>query len=256
MPMNRRDFLPVAGAVPMLLLGQEPQQPEAGPAAEHGMALLRRMQAALGGAERLMAVRDVDWTTVGKTWTAAGEPGPDATRRIRWIRPNILRKDQRVGEVIVSYFFDGEGGWELIPDAGLIELKDRELEFVRGEAGGFYPGKWLPDRNPRLRVTAGGPDIVRVTKRGAERGKDFVVDPESGLPLHALATPLSGKPTTGYRRVGQRLEFVEWQTVDGIKWPHKLRNFHDDVMLVELTTTAIVINSGLEIVELSRKPPR
>jgi hypothetical protein len=217
------------------------------------MVLLHRMQAALGGAERLASVRDVDWTTVGKTWKGSGEPGPDATRRIRWIHPNILRKDQRIGDAIVSYFFDGEGGWELVPNLGLIELKERELEFVRGEAGGFL-SKWLPDRDPRLQVVSGGPDTIRTTKTGAERGKDIVIDHVSGLPVRTLGTPLSGKPTTGYRRVGQRLEFVEWQTVDGIKWPHKLRNFHDDAMLVELITSAIVINSGLDPVELSRKP--
>ncbi len=254
-PMNRRDLLFIAGVAPMLLRGQSTQQPGATPAAEQGMALLRRMQAALGGAERLVAVRDVDWTAAGKTWKASGEPGPGATRRIRWIRPNILRKDQRVGDVIVSYFFDGEGGWELVPDAGLMELKGRELAFVRGEAGGFYPSKWLPDRDPRLRVASGGPDIIRITRKGAESGKDIVVDQESGLPLQILGTPLSGKPATGYRRVRQRLEFVEWRTVGGIKWPHKLRNFHDGALLVELTTSTIAINSGLDLVELSRKPP-
>ena len=105
-------------------------------------------------------------------------------------------------------------------------------------------------------MASGGPDIIRITRSGAERGKNIVLAQESGLPLRISGTTLSGKPTTGYRRVGKRLEFVEWQTVGGIQWPHKLRNFHDDALLVELTTTAIVINSGLEIVELSRKPPR
>lgn len=252
--MKRRDILLAAGFTPMLLRGQNDRPPKATLAEEQGMALLRRMQTALGGTERLTAVRDVDWIALGKTWKASGEPGPDATRRIRWIHPNILRKDQHVGDVTVSHFFDGEGGWELVPDAGLIDLKGRELEFVRGEAGGFYPQKWLPDRDPGLRVVAVGPDTIRITKKGVERGKDIVVDPKSGLPLRTLGTPLSGKPTTAYGRVGQRLEFVEWQTVDGIKWPRKLRNFHDGAMLVELTTSAITINSGFDLVELSRKP--
>ena len=52
--MKRRDLLAAAVAAPMLLRGQTHEQ---------GIALLRKMQAALGGVERLVAVRDVDWTT-------------------------------------------------------------------------------------------------------------------------------------------------------------------------------------------------
>lgn len=252
--MKRRDLPLAAGFTPMLLRGQNDLPPETTLTEEQGMALLRRMQFALGGTERLVAVRDVDWTAAGKTWKAAGEPGPDATRRIRWIRPNILRKDQRVGDVIVSYFFDGERGWKFVPDAGLIDLKEKELEFVRGEANGFYPQKLLPDRDPGLRVTAVGTDTIRITKKEVERGTDIVVDLNSGLPLRTFGSPRSGTATTNYGRVSQRLEFVEWQTVAAIKWPHKLRNFHDGAMLVELTTSAITINSGLDLVELSRKP--
>jgi hypothetical protein len=196
----------------------------------------------------------VDWTAVAKTWNTSGVPGPEFTRRIRWIRPNIFRKDQRGGKIAVSYFFDGQGGWEIIPDGGLMELKGRELEFVRGEAGGFYPTKWLPDRDSRLQIDSGGPGIIRITRDGSDRAKDIVVHPESGLPLRIFGTPLSGTPATTYRRVRQRLEFVAWQTLDGIKWPHKLLNFHDDVKLAEITTSAIKINSGLDLADLSRKP--
>ena len=212
------------------------------------------MQAALGGAEHLVAVRDVDWTISGKTWNQSGAPGPDVTRRIRWIRPNIFRKDQRAGNMVVKYFFDGEGGWELVPDGGLLELKGRELDFVRGEAGGFYPRKWLPDRDSRLHITSGGPGVIRVTRQGSTRGKDIVVDRKSGLPLRIIGTTLSGKATTAYQRIGKRLEFVEWRTVEGIKWPLKLFNFHEDSKVAEITTTAIEINSGLERSELSSKP--
>ncbi len=243
--MKRRDLLAAAVAAPMLLRGQTHEQ---------GIALLRKMQAALGGVERLVAVRDVDWTTAVKTWKASGAPGPNATRRIRWIRPNILRKDQRVGDVAVSYFFGGKGGWEIVPDLGLMELKGRELKFVRGEAGGFYPNKWLPDRDARLQVGYGGPGIIRITRDGSDFAKDLVVDPGSGLPLRISATSLSGTPATTYRRIRQRLEFIEWQTVEGIKWPHKLLNFHDDVKRAEITTSVIKINSGLDFSELSRKP--
>ena len=253
--LRRRDLLATAMGAPMLLRGQTQRTNPAPAMHEQGLALLRRMQAALGGIEGLLAIRDVDWTAAVKTWKRSGAPSPDATRRIRWIRPNILRKDQRIGEVAVSYFFDGKGGWEIVPDVGLMDLKGRELEFVRGEAGGFYPNKWLPDRDTRLRVGSAGPDIIRISRDGSKAAKDLVVDPEFGLPVRISSEHLSGKPTTTYRRIRQRLEYIGWQTVDGIKWPHKLLNFHDDVKLAEITTSAIEINSGLDVRELARKPP-
>ena len=252
--MKRRDLFTVAVAAPMLLRGQTQRTNTAPARHKEGMALLRRMQAALGGVERLVAVRDVDWNAAVKTWKASGAPGPNATRRIRWIRPNILRKDQHIGDAAISYFFDGTGGWEIVPDRGLMELKGRELEFVRGEAGGFYPIKWLPDRDSRLQIGSGGPGIIRITRDGSNVAKDLVVDPESELPVRSLSTHLSGTPATTYRRIRQRLEFIEWRTVDGIEWPQKLLNFHDDVKRAEITTSAIEINLGLDLSELSRKP--
>ncbi len=253
--MKRRDLLALTVSVPALLRGQATQSAEnASTMHEQGMALLRRMQAALGGAEKLAAVRDVDWTITGKTWNRSGAPGPDVTRRIRWIQPNMFRKDQRAGKVVVKYFFDGNGGWELVPGAGLIELKGRELDFVSGEARGTYPRKWLPDRDSRFRVTSGGPNVIRVLKDSSTRGNSIVVDLESGLPLRIAGTTLSGKVGTTYRRLPKRLEFAEWRTVGGIEWPQKLLNFHEDVKVAEITTTEIGIDVGLDPRELSRKP--
>jgi len=212
------------------------------------------MQEALGGSEELAAIQDVDWTVRAKTWNQSGAPGPDVERRIRWIRPNVFRKDQRNGERVIKYFFDGEAGWELVPQAGLVELEGRELEFVSGEANSTYPQKWLPDRYPSLRVISGGPDVIRVLGGDGTSGKDIVVDLETGLPLRIVGTTLSGKIGAAYTRVPKRLEFAEWRTVAGIKWPRRLVNFHYGVKLADMTTTEVGIDVGLDIDDLARKP--
>jgi hypothetical protein len=254
--VKRRELLALTVPVPLRLRGQQTTQSPDGAsrAYDQGIALIRRMQGALGGVDRLAAVRDVDWTISGKTWYADGAPGPNVIRRIRWIAPNIIRKDQRAGKVVVKYFFDGQGGWELVPDGGLIELKGRELDFVGGEARGMYPRKWLPDRDPRFQVTSGGRDVIRVLKDGGARGKDIIVDLKSGLPLQIVGTTLSGKVSTTYRRLPKKLEFAEWRTVGDIEWPQKLVNFHEDVKVAEITTTEIAVDVGLDPLELSRKP--
>ncbi len=212
------------------------------------------MQEALGGSKNLAAIRDVDWTVVARTWNRSGVPGPMVERRTRWIRPNIFRKDQRNGEEDIKYFFDGEGGWELVPQAGLVELEGQELEFVSGEAKGAYPRKWLPDRDPGLRVISAGRDVIRVLSAAGTSGSEIVVDPQTALPLRAVGVTLSGKVGSAYTRVPQRLEFVEWRTVSGIMWPQRLINFHYEAKLADMTTTEVGVDVGLNIDELARKP--
>src|SRR5215831_14787091 len=98
--MRRRDLLTTALLAPMLT-GQTRQPAVPAGKEQSGLGLLRRMQEAMGGADRLAAVHDVDWTVLAKTWDASGSPAPETVRRIRWIRPNVFRKDQQAGNITV-----------------------------------------------------------------------------------------------------------------------------------------------------------
>ncbi len=213
------------------------------------------MQTALGGADRLASIRDVDWTVTAKSWNAAGTPALDITRRIRWIRPNVFRKDQRAGTLTVIEFFDGSGGWEVVPDGGLLELKGSELEIVRREVTVFWPKIVLADRDPGFHVASGGDGTVRIVAADGTV-EDIAVDPRTGLPARSFGTVVSGTVTTGYQRVRDRTEYAEWQTADGIQWPHKTVKFHDDVKRAEITTTEIRLNTGVQLEELSARPGR
>src|SRR5438270_12219980 len=100
--LKRRDLLMATIPARLLLPAQtKPQVPALTVAGQQGLTHLRGMQTALGGADRLAAIRDVDWTIIAKTWDASGSPAPDGTRRIRWLRPNVFRKDQQAGNARV-----------------------------------------------------------------------------------------------------------------------------------------------------------
>lgn len=249
--MKRRDLLAATAIVPMIAKSGRAQST----GDRDALPLLRKMQTALGGSDRLASVRHLDWTVIAKTWNASGVAAPDTTRRIRWIRPNIFRKDQRAGKLFIIEFFDGTGGWEVVPDAGFLELKGRELEIVRKEARSFMLNLWLADRDARYQVSSGGDGIVRIT--ASDVGVDILVDPASGLPVRSSAVDPSpsGTVTGNYQQVRQRAEVLEWQMVDGIRWPHKTVNFHDDVKRAEITTTSIKINSGMNRNVLSDRAP-
>ena len=63
--------------------------------AQDGATLLHKMQPALSGADKIAAIRDFDETVSAQTYNARGEStGATVRKRMRWIRPNILRLDE------------------------------------------------------------------------------------------------------------------------------------------------------------------
>jgi len=85
-------------------------------ASQDGLSLLHKMQAALGGADRIVAVRDFEQqvraeSIDGNTGRSLGE----VRKRTRWIRPNILRVDQIGPGSTYILYFDGTSGWEIMP---------------------------------------------------------------------------------------------------------------------------------------------
>src|SRR5215475_15295788 len=82
---------------------------------EDGPALIHKMQDALGGAEKIAAVRDFEETQGAQSFDAGGNSIGDVRKRTRWIRPGSLRIDQvGPGSTYVLYF-DGKSGWEILP---------------------------------------------------------------------------------------------------------------------------------------------
>lgn len=221
------------------------------PPAQDAVALLHRMQDALGGAEKLAAIHDYDWKIVAKIYGPGGQEGGEGVRRIRLVFPNHFRCDQRIpmGEVI--WYFDGKAGWEITPDHGYLELAGGELEFVRHEATGFYLKLWLADRNPDFTVTSGGPNVIRISHKG-DAPTEITVDPTSGLPIRTASTSLSNPdaPVLAYT------EIKEWQTVNGVKLPQRILNYHSGVLVADIRTTEIKINSGLDPRDLAAPPKK
>lgn len=55
-----------------------------------GLALLHKMQAALGGTDKLAGANDFDKTVKAQIWNNAGMPTGEVWKRVRWMRnPNI-----------------------------------------------------------------------------------------------------------------------------------------------------------------------
>lgn len=116
---------------------------------QDGLALFRKMQDALGGADRIAAIRDYEQLVTAESWNGnTGQSMGEVKKRTRWIRPNHLRVDQvGPGSTYVLYF-DGTAGWEILPGTQqVVALAGGELEFARGMVKGFRLNTWIADRD-------------------------------------------------------------------------------------------------------------
>jgi hypothetical protein len=90
--------------VPVIALTQESPRTST----PEGLQLLRKMQTALGGAEKIAAIRDYEETLQAKTWNADGSPLGEVRKRTRWMRsPNVIRLDQLGPRDTYVLCFDG-----------------------------------------------------------------------------------------------------------------------------------------------------
>lgn len=221
-------------------------------AAQDGVVLLRKMQQALGGADKIAAIRDFDETVSAQIFTAQGAAtGATVSKRTRWIRPNILRLDQvGPGDTYLLYF-DGTGGWEILPNKVYAALAGTELQFAKGYLRGLDLHVWLADRDPQLTSTSPAPNVIEFAD-GANQGKkmEFTLDPATLLPMKESTIVISdaGQP------IAQEMHLEEWRAVDGVLFPHRMINLHDGVKRAEITVESVKTNGGMSPADLAFRP--
>jgi hypothetical protein len=223
--------------------------------AQDGLQLLHRMQAALGGAKKIAAIRYYDETERGNAWTKDGKLVGEVVKRTRWSRPEKLRLDQAGPGNTYVLFFDGKSGWEILPSKGeksVIDLVGGELQFAQKYVRDLDFHVWLADRDPRYNVTALGSNVIRIADSDDPTHElDITLDSSTWRPEKettiSLADPSNPQPSE------RRIE--EWQVVQGIYFPRRIANFHGGVRLAEGMVEKIELNSGMNLDNLDAKPP-
>jgi len=219
---------------------------------QDGVALFRKMQDALGGAERIAAVRDYEEHVRAESWNGnTGQSLGEVRKRTRWIRPNHLRVDQiGPGSTYVLYF-DGTAGWEILPGTQkVVEITGGELAFARSYIQGFALNAWLADRDPGVRITSPSPNVVRVSDGDITHQYDLTLDSATWLPLKkssiSLSDPAHPIPSDDVMK--------EWETVQGIRFPRHWVVFRGGVRVAEALDARHTVNSGLALADLTEKP--
>jgi hypothetical protein len=219
---------------------------------QDGLPLFRKMQAALGGAARIAAIRDYEQVVRAESFNGnTGQSIGEVRKRTRWIRPNYLRIDQvGPGSTYVLYF-DGTSGWEILPGTQqAVELTGGELEFARGMVRGFRLNTWIADRDPHYRITSPSPNVVRVSDGDISHQLDITVD-DASLPVKIAFTTLSdpAHPVQGEDVTS------EWETVKGIRFARRWTVFRSGLRVAEAKEAENFVNTGLKLADMAAKPP-
>lgn len=218
---------------------------------QDALQLFRKMQDAVGGADKIASISDFEESVRARAWHNDGRSMGEVRKRTRWIRPNILRLDQVGAEDTYVLYFDGTSGWEILPDKPLATLDAGALKFAHNYVIGILLNLWLADRDPNRFITSSGANVIVVSTKGDSSQKtEITLDPATSLPMKETAISLSDP----YRPVTRETKLERWRAVDGIKFPHLISKFQGGTKLAEISVEQIKLNRGLKPADLSVKP--
>ena len=211
-----------------------------------GKQLLQKAQLAMGGAEKLAALKDATHTLELALEPAAG--GFKVKQVSMYLAPGQLRQEQELpfGKVIV--YSDGKTGWLSTPQ-GVQSMPAEVLKQVQGAIFREPTALMLSDRDASRTVNAVGDDAIEISTVDGLRVR-IEFDPATGLPGRELYTEpgQNGAPaqTTDI--------FSDWREVAGIKLPFKEIQQENGVKMLEMTVSEHKFNSGLTAAEVSKRP--
>jgi outer membrane lipoprotein-sorting protein len=211
---------------------------------DKGKQLLLRMQKALGGADKLTSVKDVDYRG---TVTIQAGGGMKVQQHNRFLAPSSLRQDIDAPFGKQSVYFNGETGW-ISGAQYLPSLPPAVVKQVRGELFHQLFSLAMSDRDPGRTINAVGESALEVSDKQGESAR-VQLDPATGLPQ---TLSYSGTGPAGPVKVEET--YSDWRDVNGVKAPFKVSIQQDSKKFAEVAIDDFKINSGLTSEQLSKKP--
>jgi hypothetical protein len=210
---------------------------------EKGKALLQRVQSALGGADKLAAVKDLQYQANVEVQT------PGAVMKVKqtnsFVAPSSLRQDIELPFGKQSVYSDGTAGWMAGFQGGVQALPPQVVKQVRGELFRQIALLALSDRDPSRTVNYADAGTLEISSKEGESVR-LEVDEETGMPAKA-----------SYQEGGQGSVsqiFADWRDVNGIRLPFEWTTMQGDKKFATVKIDSYKINSGLTSEVLSKKP--
>ncbi|MBN8732468.1 MAG: insulinase family protein [Acidobacteria bacterium] len=223
----------------------KPDESEASRA--RALDILAQAATAMGGAERLDAIRDAVWDY--EATLTRSSPPVVIKQHNSWLQPRLYRQEQSspVGSGI-SYY-DGKLGW-IHANRALQNLAPLTAQQYRNEVIRLLFRLVRAGGLEGYQVFHGGPALV-VIRSPDHYAVELALDFDTHLPERIRF--LEQRPNDGVLvRVEERLS--DYKVSGGVLMPHRIAVIQDGQQFAEFVMTSIRFNTGLTEEEISRKP--
>jgi zinc protease len=210
-----------------------------------GKALLQRMQQSLGGADKLAAVKDLQFHAELEVFT------PGASMKVKqtnsFIAPSTVRQDNELPFMKQSVYSDGATGW-ISGMQGLANLSPPVLKQIHGEAFRQIASLALSDRDANRTVSQSSDGVLDISSKDGE-SVHLTLDEKTGLPAKLAYQQSPAEGGTAVEEI-----FSDWRDVDGLHLPYQWEVMQGGKKFAHVTIDDYKINSGLTAEMLGKKP--
>jgi hypothetical protein len=215
-----------------------------------GKSLLQRAQAAVGGAEKLAAVKDYLIAAEYQIDSLVRDIGGSKVQETdRWIFPTSFRQDLVLPTGRINAYSDGKGGW-IATRQGWGALAGVQQKQLQGDLFRLYFRVLISDQLEGRTVNKVDQDLVEITDTTGQIVR-IEFDPATGLPKRSTYdVPLQG----GGAPVFTEDVYSDFREVGGIKFPFKTAISQGGRKFADVVVTDLKINSGLRQLELAMRP--
>ena len=212
--------------------------------AAKGKQLLARVQQAVGGADKLAAIKDM--LEVAELHVV--NPQGMIMRRVdRWIAPSYFREDTTLPFGTVSVYGDGKTGWMASPQAQTL-LAGSQMKPVEDKLLRLFVLMLLSDRLPGRTVNFTGDNTLEISGGQASTLRLYI-DGKTNMPAKVEYT---SPAANGSSTIVETYDAFE--PVDGIQFPKHMTILQNGQKYGDLSIESVKVNSGLKVDDLSKKP--
>ena len=205
-----------------------------------GKALLQNAQQAMGGADKLAAVKD--FTVTLDLILPPSQGGITMKQTIRYLAPSYYRQDQVLPFGTIIAYINGNAGWLSTPQ-GTQDMPPEIVKQAQGELFRNIVTLILSDRVAGRTVNAVSPNTVEIAGGGELVRMEFDLN---GRPSKLIYTD-AGQPETVE-------SYTDFRDVNGLKFPFKSTVQQGGQPAGAATIATFTFNTGLKAEEIGKRP--